>query len=119
MPRVPSPVPESATSQHIVEVVPSTLVELSDAVNGVASNVTQWWFAALDQRCFVAGPERWVAEVVGIHLDGIDVWIQLESAVGSLRSLILHVTQGTGLHEAIDAIETMLTRDSMGLPAPR
>jgi hypothetical protein len=109
--RAPSYFSDAAVSE-VSEHTPSTVAG-DTAVDGAWSGGAQWWFAALDQRCFAAGTERWTAQVVGIHVDGFDVWIQLESAGTPFRSLLLHVRPGMHLFDAVEAIETMITRESM------
>jgi hypothetical protein len=109
--RAPSYVSDVQTSRRS-QLAPST--KAGGGAEGVSAphGRAQWWFAALDQRCFGVGTARWTAQVVGIHVDGFDVWIQLERAGDPLRSLVLHVRPGMDLFGAVDAIEEMLRRES-------
>lgn len=68
------------------------------------------WFDLLDQRRFTVGSQHWTAQVAGVHVAGFDIWIQLEFAEDHRRSLLLHLTPGTGVAAAIDAIRTSLQR---------
>jgi hypothetical protein len=54
--------------------------------------LAQEWFDLLDQRRFTVDHESWTAQVFGVHVDGLDAWIQLEFAEDRRRSLLLHVT---------------------------
>jgi hypothetical protein len=69
----------------------------------------QWWFTALDQRVVAVGAERWMAQVVGIHVDGPDLWIQLAAAGDPSRSAVLHVTAGMRLAAESASVESPAT----------
>jgi hypothetical protein len=68
------------------------------------------WFDLLDQRRFTIGGEQWTAQVAGVHIAGFDIWIQLEFAEDQRRSMLLHLTPGTGIGAAIEAIRKSLQR---------
>jgi len=72
--------------------------------------VADCWFAALDQRPFIAGAGRWTTRVVGVHLDGLHTWIQLEFAEHPGSSFILHLTPWAGLHDAVSIIRAEIVR---------
>ena len=74
-------------------------------------DAAQWWFTALDQRPLSVGAERWSAQVVGIHPDGADVWIQLHAVRDPLRDVTVRVRPGMSVDPVLAAIETMI-RDS-------
>ncbi|MGH9240326.1 MAG: hypothetical protein ACRD3G_19950 [Vicinamibacterales bacterium] len=68
------------------------------------------WFDLLDQRRFTVGSTRWTAQVAGVHVAGFDTWIQLEFAEDERRSMLLHLTPGTGVGAAVEAIRSSLQR---------
>jgi hypothetical protein len=68
----------------------------------------QWWFTALDQRPLSVGAERWSAQVVGIHPDGADVWIQLHAVRDPLRDVTVRVRPGMSIDHVLATIETMI-----------
>jgi hypothetical protein len=68
------------------------------------------WFDLLDQRRFTVGSTQWTAQVAGVHVAGVDTWIQLEFAEDQRRSMLLHLTPGTGVGAAVEAIRTSLQR---------
>ena len=70
--------------------------------------LAQEWFDLLDQRRFTVDHESWTAQVFGVHVDGLDAWIQLEFAEDRRRSLLLHVTALTGIGAVVEAIRTAL-----------
>jgi len=75
-----------------------------DATVGSAN----WWFAALDQRWFGDGAERWLTQIVGIHEDGGDVWIQLQSIGEQLRDFTIRVCAGMSVADVVGAIERQI-----------
>jgi hypothetical protein len=68
------------------------------------------WFDLLDQRRFTVGNQQWTAQVAGVHVAGFDTWIQLEFAEDQRRSMLLHLTPGTGVASAVEAIQRLLQR---------
>ena len=66
--------------------------------------VADCWFAALDQRPFTSGTRCWTTRVVGVHLDGLHTWIQLEFAERPGSAFLLHLTPWAGLHDAVNII---------------
>ena len=68
----------------------------------------QWWFTALDQRPLSVGTERWAAQVVGVHADGRDVWIQLDAVRDPLRDVTVRVRPGMSVEHVLAAIEQMI-----------
>jgi len=68
------------------------------------------WFELLDQRRFIVGSERLTAHVAGVHVAGVDTWIQLEFEEDERRSMLLHLTPGTGVGAAVEAIYASLLR---------
>lgn len=72
--------------------------------------VADCWFAALDQRPFTSGNGLWTTRVIGVHLDGLHTWIQLEFAEHPGSSFILHLTPWTGLHDAVNIIRAEIVR---------
>ena len=66
------------------------------------------WFAALDQRPFISGERCWTTRVIGVHLDGLHTWIQLEFAERPGSSFLLHLTPWAGLHDAVNIIRAQI-----------
>jgi hypothetical protein len=72
--------------------------------------VADCWFAALDQRPFASGSGVFTTRVMGVHLDGLHTWIQLEFAEQADSSFLLHLTPWTGLHDAVSIIRREIVR---------
>jgi hypothetical protein len=72
--------------------------------------VADCWFAALDQRLFTSGSRRWTTRVVGVHLEGLHTWIQLEFAEHAGSSFLLHLTPWAGIHDAVSIIRAEIIR---------
>ena len=72
--------------------------------------VADCWFAALDQRSFISDSRLWITRVMGVHLDGLHTWIQLEFAELPGSSFVLHLTPWAGLHDAVNIIRSEIIR---------
>lgn len=72
--------------------------------------VADCWFAALDQRPFTSEGTLWTTRVVGVHLEGLHTWIQLEFAEHAGSSFLLHLKPWAGLHDAVGIIRAEIVR---------
>lgn len=72
--------------------------------------VADCWFAALDRRPFTSGNRLWTTRVLGVHLDGLHTWVQLEFAEHPGSSCLLHLTPWAGLHDAVNIIRGEILR---------
>jgi hypothetical protein len=75
---------------------------------GAWGGVLESWFEALDQRPFEAGVTRAIAQVTGIHVDGADLWMQIEFAEGVAPSVVLRVTPGMSVRDALERVQRMI-----------
>jgi hypothetical protein len=74
------------------------------------ASAPELWFDLLDQRSFFDGDERLTARVAGVHVAGLDTWIQLEFEEDRRRTVLLYLAPGTGVGEAVEAVHTSLRR---------
>ena len=63
------------------------------------------WFRALDQRTVDVGAETWVLEVLAIHADGGELWIQVANGGLPRQEIVLHIWRWTTLGQALAAIK--------------
>jgi hypothetical protein len=63
------------------------------------------WFAALDQRQIGIGVQAWTAQVLGVHADGPDLWMQVASNREPYATVILRVSPGTSVEEVVRVLE--------------
>jgi hypothetical protein len=63
--------------------------------------------AALDQQQIGDGVGAWVAEVLGVHSDGRDLWVQVARAHEPGQSLILRMSIHATAQHAIAALMKM------------
>jgi hypothetical protein len=77
-----------------------------DAFRGVPGEaVSARWHRALDHRSVEVGAETWVLEVLAIHADGGELWIQIANRDRPHQELVLHVWRWTTLGQALAAME--------------
>lgn len=67
-----------------------------------------WWFEALDDRRIDAGGESWRAQVLGIHGEGDDLWIQVARAGNVGHSIVLHITPVVTVEDVVRALRARL-----------
>ena len=72
--------------------------------------VADCWFAALDHRSYISDSRLWITRVMGVHLDGLHTWIQLEFAEHPDSAFLLHLTPWAGLQDAISVIRGEILR---------
>jgi hypothetical protein len=82
------------------------LYRLAAVANEVRHDL-DWWFEALDQRSVDFRGEHSIVQILGIHEDGANLWIQIER-VDVRRSGVLRVRAGISLDEALVAIKAAL-----------
>lgn len=87
---------------------PSSATDTTATSQGTPGSAAHHWFAMLDQRPVFVGAERWRTEVVGIHEDGSDVWIQLQPLREQLRDLTIRVRPGMSLEDVVGTIEKLI-----------
>ena len=69
---------------------------------------TEHWFTALDQRLLSVDAERWLTQVVGIHQDGSDIWIQLQPLREQLRDFTVRVRPGMSIDDVVTAVAAQI-----------
>ena len=74
--------------------------------NGVPERVEQL-IAALDQRRFGDAPDRWVANVLGVHIDGAELWVQVARGSDLSKTLVLHLSSWAKPQHAIAALAAL------------
>jgi hypothetical protein len=62
------------------------------------------WFVALDQRQIGSGASSWVAQVMGVHQDRDDVWVQVAPSDDADATIIVHLTPETPLADVLAAL---------------
>jgi hypothetical protein len=87
-------------------VTPPGNPHINDTLHGSA----HWWFAALDQRWFSIAGDRTLTQVVGVHEDGQDVWIQMQTLGERLHEFTVCVRQGMSMPEVVRTIEALLAQ---------
>ena len=70
----------------------------------------QWWFTALDQRSLAVGADRWLTQVVGVHVDGGEVWIQLQSLPAQLHDFTIRVRPEMSVDDVVTAVQAQILR---------
>ena len=63
------------------------------------------WYRALDKKVVDVGSESLLVDVVGIHSDGSELWIQLANENLPCEEVVLHVSRWTTLAQVLAAME--------------
>mgnify|MGYP003577513510 CR=1 FL=1 len=67
-----------------------------------------WWFEALDQRSLDVGTEHVTLQVVGIHDEDRNLWVQIECAEDAQRCVVVRVCADLTVDEALASITAAL-----------
>jgi hypothetical protein len=73
--------------------------------HGEALSISDHWFVALDQRQIGTGTASWVAQVLGVHRENDDLWVQIAPSVDPDVTIVLRLSPATAVHEALGALE--------------
>jgi hypothetical protein len=72
------------------------------------------WFTAIDHLQIGTGASSWIAQVVGIYVDGPDLWVQVSPTDAPVNTLVLRVSEASPIDAA-----TMALRDGCRWPVAR
>jgi len=62
------------------------------------------WFRALDGRIVQIGAVTCMTQVLGIHGEGSDLWIQMACAQNPQLSVVLHIGPSTRIEEVVERL---------------
>jgi hypothetical protein len=66
--------------------------------------------STLDRQRIGEGSTSWVAEVLGVHVDGQDLWVQIAPAHAVAESIVLRLSAWATPQHAIAALAVMRTQ---------
>jgi hypothetical protein len=72
---------------------------------GDTLSIADHWFVALDQRQIGTGTASWVAQVLGVHREKDDLWVQIAPSVDPDVTIVLRLSPATAVDEALGALE--------------
>ena len=64
------------------------------------------WFRALDGRIVQMGAATCMTQVLGIHGEGSELWIQMACADNPQLSMVLHIGPATRIEEVVERLMT-------------
>ena len=64
------------------------------------------WFRALDGRIVQIGATTCMTQVLGIHEEGSELWIQMACAENPQLSVVLHIGPATRIEEVVERLTT-------------
>jgi hypothetical protein len=62
-------------------------------------------FTELDHRRVGNGPDSWIVEIYGIHVEKNQAWIQIAPSTDASSSVLLHIPASCSAHHALAALE--------------
>jgi hypothetical protein len=96
-------------------VIQTGAMELAEAGSGSDQRADVGrWFAAIDHLQIGTGASSWIAQVVGIYVDGPDLWVQVSPTHAPVNTLVLRVSEASPIDAA-----TMALRDGCRRPVAR
>jgi hypothetical protein len=85
----------------------------ADRVAAQPGTAADAWFRALDGRIVKIGANTCMTQVLGIHGEGSDLWIQMACADNPELSVVLHIGPATRID---DVVERLMTDPPKGHP---
>jgi hypothetical protein len=67
-------------------------------------SIFDWWFEAIDHQQIGTGGSSWIAEVVGIHSDGEDLWVQVSSRESPGSTVVLRLGRNSSAEDVTTAL---------------
>jgi hypothetical protein len=67
-------------------------------------------FAALDHHLITSAGGDWVTEVMGVHLDEHEAWVQVSALENTHQSVVLRMSPVATVQQALDALERWSSR---------
>ena len=87
---------------------PATLAAGVPNLEEAPRSNAHWWFRALDQRSLAVGAERWLTQVVGVHVEGGEVWIQLQALPEQLQDFTIRVRPDMTVDDVVTAVAAQI-----------
>ena len=78
----------------------------ADRVADRSSTAADAWFRALDGRIVQIGATTCMTQVLGIHGEGSELWIQMACAKDPHLSVVLHIGPATRIEEVVERLTT-------------
>jgi hypothetical protein len=78
----------------------------ADRVVARPDSAADAWFRALDGRVVQIGATTCMTQVLGIHGEGSELWIQMACAENPQLSLVLHIGPATRIEEVVERLTT-------------
>jgi hypothetical protein len=76
----------------------------ADRVAARPGTVADAWFQALDGRIVRIGASTCMTQVMGIHGEGSELWIQMACADNPELSLVLHIGPATRIEDVVERL---------------
>ena len=78
----------------------------ADRVAARPDTAADAWFRALDGRIVQIGATTCMTQVLGIHGEGSELWIQMACAENPQLSVVLHIGPATRIEEVVERLIT-------------
>ena len=76
----------------------------ADRVAAPSDSAADAWFRALDGRIVQIGAVTCMTQVLGIHGEGSELWIQMACAENPQLSVVLHIGPATRIEEVVERL---------------
>jgi len=76
----------------------------ADRVAAQSDSAADAWFRALDGRIVQIGAVTCMTQVLGIHGEGSELWVQMACAQNPQLSIVLHIGPATRIEEVVERL---------------
>ena len=87
-----------------------TANRLAPAARSPENSRIEQLVTAIDQQQIGEGAASWIAQVLGVHTDGRDFWVQIAPADRAAESLVLRISAYATPQQAIAALAVIRPR---------
>ena len=78
----------------------------ADRAAAPSDSAADAWFRALDGRIVQIGAVTCMTQVLGIHGEGSELWVQMACAQNPQLSMVLHIGPATRIEEVVERLMT-------------
>lgn len=90
-----------------------------ESLKGHAQTAEEWLFENLDHRRVGDGDDGWVVCVVGVHVDGDTIWVQVAKDDRDDDTIVVRMERGTKVADVVASLKHADSISARVIAVPR